>query len=203
MPPSRRAIKHLHLLHYDRLWIKSGLMDEDWLEQQAQARKASGEEDVYGLEPYHFDSFQRVLDTRDRLTDAELADYAELALRFGWQAQDAIVTMLIGWRGLRPHQLRLVREYLLSHIPRPFTGLSPKVQAALDRRAFLFSLAVEPLTEEVFARYMASGDPDIQESLIKRKNLSAAQIEALAERGASRIVREQATACVQTGGEKT
>ncbi len=188
---TRRVQKLLFELDFTRLWTKSGLMDEEWLAGQVEAFKARGEAN---REPYHFEAFQRILDTRERLTDQELADYVVLALERRYQMQDAVLTLLIGWRGLRPHQLRFIREYLLSHIPRPFTGLSPQVQQALDRRGFLFSLTSELLTDEQFARHLETGDPDIHDALLNRKGLTATQLEQLAQRGASRLIREAASA---------
>lgn len=172
----------LALLGYNPLWLEYGFLDVATLREQV-AYYHTGEDT--NTEHYRFATFRQTLSSRLVLQNEEIDHYISLAL----QDEDSAVSLsarvlLLEWKGLKTEQ----QETLSRH---PDFAL-PLLQKHLLRRRLLDLLVAGPLTSEVFERCIASQDGVVMRQLIDIPDLLPQQLEALAEQGVNRAIRNVA-----------
>ncbi|MBC7527624.1 MAG: hypothetical protein H7308_08740 [Chthonomonadaceae bacterium] len=172
----------MRLLHYKREWLDYGFVESEFLAEQVKGFRT-------GIDPhrehYRCAAFRRILLNRVSLTQEELEHYIELCrLDEDTTMAGAMLCDLLGWSGLTPDQFEFVSS--LSDFEPDF------LQKTILQMSLLKALQQSPLTEATFARCLDSQDITVQLQLLLKHSLTLQQWEILAERGASRAIRNRA-----------
>jgi|SRR5579871_4012751 len=170
----------LALLHYDPRWLEYGLIDAETLQLQVDHYYSTGGS---SLEHYRYAAFQYILASHSTLSDEQILQYIELA-RLDEDAAgmaQAALCDLIQWRKLSAEQF----DWLSLHSE----FATPRFQKLIVRRRLIEALNSEAPSAEDFAHCLASNDAIVHRYLVDHVTLTRAQLQDLAEFGASRTVR--------------
>lgn len=173
----------LTLFDYDPLWLESGLLTPETLRAQT-ARFATGED--RHTEHYRWAAFRAILNGRDSLTDGECEAFIVLAARDPDQGTArSVLVDLVTWGGLTRPQLDTLRT-------RP-EFQDPTVRTFIEQRDMWDELERNGPTDELVAR-IVEGRMGSQRTVVDHPHLTETQLRVFAERGATRAVRNVATA---------
>jgi hypothetical protein len=175
---SQRDFKSL--LRFGDRWLRLGLLTEEKLRALGREYETGKDRNT---EHYRYRVFRDYL-TSHRPLPAELA---KALYELGREDPDPAMggAMMADIVGLPECPVEVMNEASAS---------GEKHLANLVRKKRLLAELDSGLTEELFARCVASGDAVIQRDLLERQKLSRAQLTQLAETGANRAVRNVAAA---------
>ncbi|HEU4391128.1 MAG TPA: hypothetical protein VFV34_25235 [Blastocatellia bacterium] len=172
----------LATLGYDRRWLTYGFLTADDVTRQRQSLAAS-----HDSSPEHcrYDSFRRILTTRSRISDDDVARYVELAEVDPNPAMaGSALGELLTWAGLTAGQF----EGLAGH--RAYQA--EFLQRLARRRRLVEAIGVGPVDDALTQACVGSNDAEVQRALAASHGVSRDALEQLAQAGCNRAVRNLA-----------
>lgn len=194
-------------LHFDEQWFVDGMLSPDFFAQQIQKyrtvqrlyqaqdavaddlerRQATTEADLSwaSREHHRYAAFQTLLKTHEQFTAEELARYIRLCEldEEKTMARSALINLLL-WPGLGEKQ----RQNLASHP----AFANEVIQKIIWRQQKQLELAADEISAELFAEIMQRHDAVVERELVQSKGLTRPQLEAMAEHGCNRALRNLA-----------
>jgi len=169
----------LNTLGFAPEWLDRGFLDATPLQTLINAYENS---DDPHTEHFRYGAFLHILQSRLALDDEGIAHYRHLATidPDPTMGQAALCDLLL-WPGLSaPQQDEMAQWPELA---------APRFQKLIERARLWEETAAGPLTADLFARCIASSDARLQREILQGADVTEEQRRTLAERGATRAVR--------------
>lgn len=180
--------KAIDQLHFHSKWFEYNLLPPSFFEQQLERYRHSHEEDNLvwqSLEHHRYLAFQTILSSREGLSDEQVGQYVELCQldEDETMARSTLIDLL-SWQGLTEEQYCRLTEHLAFS--------NPVVQKIIWRNRMYLELQEDSIPDEIFNEIRQRQDPVFERELVSCDSISREQLEALADAGISRAVRNMA-----------
>lgn len=173
----------LQLLGYTQKWLDYGVLTPERLRSDLERfREPDGDEST---EHYRFALFYEYLDSRERMSDAEINHILELAMEDpdGTMAHCAVMQLI---------QLDVLSDTQFHKLPSRPAFKHFDTSKTYTRHKLLRLIRREGPTEPVLSRCLAEGDGEVHRYLLDHCGLPEEFLEELADKGGNRKVRNLA-----------
>jgi hypothetical protein len=172
----------LRMLGYDALWLESGFLSVDELQNQWESVGVSSSPQP---EHYRFAAFCSVLDRCTAMTDTDIARFVRLAaIDPDPIMATAALGRLVMWPGITAGQLgQLATDAAFQSAP---------LRRLVHRRELLAAITPGQVSDAFVETCLDSGDADVQRALLANADLTADQLASLVRGGQNKALRNLA-----------